>query len=213
MIVRLFALFLSTAILIAADGQTTGAVSGGCLERDVILRAQQVIERGDATLATYDTTDEDDVVFGVGLGCRGVIRILIEPLPRAGDHLPVLEAWLPRREPGQVVDAELLLDGGDLLDRLLEPLLAEEPVLLLLELLAEVLEPLRRDELVQGRKQHCVLPRFVWVIHADELTHRINKFSSIIRILECLIRREMHRDVSQPPSGLMLLQKHVHKID
>ena len=72
---------------------------------------------------------------------------------------------------------------------------------------------MRAHDSAKSRKQHCVLARFVWVIHADELTHRINKFSSIIRILECLIRREMHRDVSQPPSGLMLLQKHVHKID
>src|SRR5689334_13090825 len=59
-------------MLIAQDGQTTGAISGGCLERDVILRARQVIERGESTLATYDTTDEDDVLLGVGLGCRGV---------------------------------------------------------------------------------------------------------------------------------------------
>src|SRR6185369_14349142 len=47
-------------MLITAAGQTTGAVSGGCLERDVILRAEQVIEQGEATLATYDTTGEDD---------------------------------------------------------------------------------------------------------------------------------------------------------
>jgi xanthine dehydrogenase accessory factor len=87
-------------MLITEDGQTTGAVSGGCLERDVILRAQRVIERGETTLATYDTTDDDDIDFGVGLGCRGVIQILIEPLPRAGEpcHLPLLEGLLRRRE-------------------------------------------------------------------------------------------------------------------
>ena len=87
---------------ITAEGQTTGAVSGGCLERDVILRARRVIERGESTLATYDTTDEDDIAFGVGLGCRGVIQILIEPLPRASEpsHLPLLEELLRRREPG-----------------------------------------------------------------------------------------------------------------
>ena len=36
-------------MLITEDGRTTGAVSGGCLERDVILRAQQVMEQGEAT--------------------------------------------------------------------------------------------------------------------------------------------------------------------
>jgi xanthine/CO dehydrogenase XdhC/CoxF family maturation factor len=96
-------------MLVTEDGQTIGAVSGGCLERDVILRARRVIERGEPTLATYDTTDDDDIEFGVGLGCRGVIRILIEPLPSAsqrvptrsvGDHLALLVEMLVRREPG-----------------------------------------------------------------------------------------------------------------
>src|SRR4051794_38285420 len=72
-------------MLITEGGQTTGGVSGGCLERDVFLRACRVIERGETTLATYDTTEDDDIHFGVGLGCRGVIRIPIEPLPRAGE--------------------------------------------------------------------------------------------------------------------------------
>jgi len=89
-------------MLITEGGQATGGVSGGCLERDVFLRARRVMERGQATLATYDTTDDDDLVFGVGLGCRGVIRILIEPLPTASQpcHLLRLSEMLPRREPG-----------------------------------------------------------------------------------------------------------------
>src|SRR5437773_8039079 len=89
-------------MLITGDGQTTGAVSGGCLERDVILRAQQVIERGEPALATYDTTGEDDLVFGVGLGCRGVIRLLIEPLPPRDEpsFLAPVEELLGRRETG-----------------------------------------------------------------------------------------------------------------
>jgi len=32
-------------------------------------------------LVTYDTTDEDDAKFGMGLGCNGIIQVLIEPLP------------------------------------------------------------------------------------------------------------------------------------
>jgi xanthine dehydrogenase accessory factor len=89
-------------MLITEEGQTTGSISGGCLERDVILRARRVIERGESTLASYDTTDEEDIVFGVGLGCRGVIEILIEPLPRGSEacHLPLLEELLRGREAG-----------------------------------------------------------------------------------------------------------------
>jgi xanthine dehydrogenase accessory factor len=89
-------------MLVTEDGQTTGTVSGGCLERDVMLRARRAIERGDITLATYDTTDEDDLDFGVGLGCRGVIQVLIEPLPRACEpsYLPLLDELCRRRETG-----------------------------------------------------------------------------------------------------------------
>ena len=89
-------------MLITEDGQTTGTISGGCLERDVILRAQRVIERGEATLATYDSTDEREVDFGAGLGCGGVIQILIEPLPRASEpaHLSLVDELLRRGERG-----------------------------------------------------------------------------------------------------------------
>ncbi len=70
-------------MLVVENGRTTGGVSGGCLESDVMLRAAAAIEDGRVTLASYDTTSDDDVDFGVGLGCRGVIHVLIEPLPPA----------------------------------------------------------------------------------------------------------------------------------
>src|SRR2546426_238233 len=89
-------------MLITEAGRTTGTISGGCLERDVILRAQRVIERRETSLVAYDSTDEDDIDFGVGLGCGGVIRILIEPLPRPNEpsHLAPLDGLLRRREAG-----------------------------------------------------------------------------------------------------------------
>lgn len=92
-------------MLITEGGHTTGGVSGGCLERDVLLRARGAIQSGKTSLVTYDTTDDDDIEFGVGLGCRGVVRILIEPLPVAGEpfHLPFLEELIRRREPGVLV--------------------------------------------------------------------------------------------------------------
>ena len=31
-------------------------------------------------LVTYDTMDDDDAKFGVGLGCNGIIQVLIEPI-------------------------------------------------------------------------------------------------------------------------------------
>src|SRR5437660_1531239 len=72
-----------------------------------------------------------------------------------------------RREPGQVADAQLLLDGGDLLDRLLEALFAEQSILFLLELFAKFLELLGRHDFVQCRKQHRILASLVRAVHAN----------------------------------------------
>lgn len=66
--------------LILPGGTRTGSVSGGCLEEDVGERAQRVIGSGRPELATYDTTSENDLVWGVGLGCQGVVGVFIERL-------------------------------------------------------------------------------------------------------------------------------------
>ncbi|MBB6328379.1 xanthine/CO dehydrogenase XdhC/CoxF family maturation factor [Algoriphagus iocasae] len=67
-------------MLVSEDGDLTGAISGGCLEGDALRKAQSVIFQQKSMLVTYDTTDEDDQKFGVGLGCNGIIHVLIEPI-------------------------------------------------------------------------------------------------------------------------------------
>lgn len=67
-------------MLITEDGELTGAISGGCLEGDALRKARMVILQQEPLLVTYDTMDDDDAKLGVGLGCNGIIHILIEPL-------------------------------------------------------------------------------------------------------------------------------------
>jgi xanthine dehydrogenase accessory factor len=67
-------------MLISEEGDLTGSISGGCLEGDALRKALLVINAGKAMLVTYDTSDEDDAAFGMGLGCNGIIQVLIEPL-------------------------------------------------------------------------------------------------------------------------------------
>ncbi|WP_461453103.1 XdhC family protein [Mucilaginibacter sp.] len=67
-------------MLITEDGQLTGAISGGCLEGDALRKARMVILQQEPLLVTYDTMDDDDAKLGVGLGCNGIIHILIEPI-------------------------------------------------------------------------------------------------------------------------------------
>lgn len=74
-------------LLITEEGKLTGAISGGCLEGDALRKALQVILRQRPMLVTYDTNDEDDAAFGMGLGCNGIIQVLIEPiLSSQADH-------------------------------------------------------------------------------------------------------------------------------
>ena len=64
-------------ILIAGNGDYAGLISGGCLEGDLRERARAVIETGTAQTVAYDTRGADDLVWGLGLGCEGAMRILL----------------------------------------------------------------------------------------------------------------------------------------
>jgi xanthine/CO dehydrogenase XdhC/CoxF family maturation factor len=76
-------------MLVTEDGQLTGAISGGCLEGDALRKALLVMAQRKPMLVTYDTMDEDDAVLGVGLGCNGIIHILIEPVDTTSENHPI----------------------------------------------------------------------------------------------------------------------------
>jgi xanthine dehydrogenase accessory factor len=101
-------------MLVVEDGTTTGGVSGGCLESDVVLRAAAAIESGSVTLASYDTTGDDDLDFGMGLGCRGVIHVLVEPLPPGTTvrYLGLVEGLRRAREPAVLATVWRASGGG-----------------------------------------------------------------------------------------------------
>lgn len=67
-------------MLITEEGLLTGAISGGCLEGDALRKALMVIMQDQPLLVTYYTTDEENPVLGINLGCNGTIRVLIEPV-------------------------------------------------------------------------------------------------------------------------------------
>ncbi len=73
-------------LLITGSNQMTGNISGGCLEGDVAVVAGEVMEQRTPRLMTYDLTADDDAVWGLGLGCNGVIEVFVEPTS-AGDLL------------------------------------------------------------------------------------------------------------------------------
>jgi len=88
-------------MLITEDGELTGAISGGCLEGDALRKARLVMAQNRPMLVTYDTTDDDDAKLGVGLGCNGIIHILIEPIlaGRQDNPIQLFKLFLSKREP------------------------------------------------------------------------------------------------------------------
>jgi xanthine dehydrogenase accessory factor len=72
---------------ITDDGRWVGSISGGCLEGDALRKARKVMESGIPQMITYDTMDDDNNSLGVGLGCNGIIHILLEPIRY--DHNPI----------------------------------------------------------------------------------------------------------------------------
>jgi len=92
-------------MLLTEDGWRAGSVSGGCLESDLLERAWQLTASGDSALVTYDTTEESDSILGVGVGCRGVVRVLLERLApgRAPDPIGFLKECLRQRQAGALV--------------------------------------------------------------------------------------------------------------
>jgi len=76
-------------MLITDDGRWEGAISGGCLEGDALRKARQVMLDGQPIVVTYDTMDDGANSFGVGLGCNGIIDVLIEPIAPNNPQNPV----------------------------------------------------------------------------------------------------------------------------
>lgn len=104
-------------------GQMVGAISGGCLESDVWERAQALIASGGGSIQVrYDANANDDLVWGLGMGCNGAVDVLIESLevPSATSQLEFIAECFQQQQAGAIatifqVQGEI---GVDIADRL-----------------------------------------------------------------------------------------------
>ena len=102
-------------MVVTAGAETVGAVSGGCLEADIVARTPDVLASGGAELVRYDTRASDDVVLGLGLGCQGIIDVLLEPLAgaRLAETIAFYDRLAARRDVVTLVTL-LCTDAADL---------------------------------------------------------------------------------------------------
>jgi xanthine/CO dehydrogenase XdhC/CoxF family maturation factor len=75
-------------MLIDAHGVGCGMLSGGCLESDLVVRAQVVLESGDDQSVTYDLASGDDDIWGLGIGCDGSMTIGLTRITAENDYAP-----------------------------------------------------------------------------------------------------------------------------
>lgn len=74
-------------VLLSNMGHQLGVLSGGCLESDIQQNARRVMQDGRPRSLTYDDNDEDDIAFRLGIGCGGVVHLMLLPVNAQNDYL------------------------------------------------------------------------------------------------------------------------------
>lgn len=74
-------------MIIDGNGNFCGMLSGGCLEGDLVERARSVIRSDSAQTVSYDL-GADDELWGLGVGCDGTMRVLLQPLTSDSSYQP-----------------------------------------------------------------------------------------------------------------------------
>lgn len=68
-------------------GQYFGLLSGGCLESDIMRQARRCWDTRQSRLIKYDMREEEDLAWQLGIGCGGLVKILLQPVNAKNDYL------------------------------------------------------------------------------------------------------------------------------
>jgi len=78
-------------MLFSGDGQQLGLLSGGCLEADLMRRARMVMQTQSIQTQRYDASDDNDLSFQLGIGCGGIVDIVLLPVTKQNNYLGLVE--------------------------------------------------------------------------------------------------------------------------
>ena len=107
-------------LLLTKNGQRVGAISGGCLEDDVVKKAWWLTEKG-PVVRRYDTTPDNEIsTGGYGLGCSGIVHVLMERLKPANAQILDLIRQVRATRKSAVV-AHVLQPEAEIGQRLFHP--------------------------------------------------------------------------------------------
>lgn len=84
------------ALFGASSGQA-GWLSGGCLEPEIEQRAHAAALQSRIEWMDIDTRDDEDLIAGSALGCRGRLHLALLPLAALAEWPSLVGAWLQRR--------------------------------------------------------------------------------------------------------------------
>lgn len=81
-------------MLVASNGEITGAVSGGCVEKEIIRQSQSVFKSNCPIIMTYDGRYR--------IGCEGLLYILIEPFQPNNNFIDAFNTAVLNRTPIEI---------------------------------------------------------------------------------------------------------------
>jgi len=90
-------------MLLTEDGTMTGALSGGCVEKEIFKQSESVFQTYQPKMMTYDGRYR--------LGCEGTLYILIEPFHPSEDLMQAFEKSAEERNPFQIKTAYAKQEG------------------------------------------------------------------------------------------------------
>ena len=76
-------------MLVDGHGNYYGVLGGGCFEGDLVERSRAVIEAGESAIVEYDMRGDEDLIWGLGLGCNGLVKLLLQPLSSDNGYQPM----------------------------------------------------------------------------------------------------------------------------